>query len=108
MANANQPHSICNGITTNNNCNNTNEPSTSNTSQINSNSIGTNSLAKNNNFNCNTCKLDFSNKLGFALHVRQIHNSTDKYKCDLCVKVCTNYPALIRHKIMAHTGSRYA
>lgn len=57
-------------------------------------------------YNCDTCKIEFNRKLDYVLHVRSSHTSTEKFKCDLCIKICTNYPALMRHKIMAHSGTR--
>lgn len=58
-------------------------------------------------FHCTLCNVHYTRRLDYVLHVRQSHTSNEKFKCDLCVKVCPNYPALMRHKIIAHTGFRY-
>lgn len=60
-----------------------------------------------NTFHCTWCNVHYTRRLDYVLHVRLSHTSNEKFKCDLCVKVCPNYPALMRHKIMAHTGTRY-
>lgn len=58
-------------------------------------------------FHCTWCNVHYTRRLDFVMHVRLSHTNNEKFKCDLCVKVCPNYPALLRHKIMAHTGLRY-
>lgn len=58
-------------------------------------------------FHCTLCDVHYTRRLEYVMHVRQCHTSNEKFKCDLCVKVCPNYPALMRHKIMAHTSTRY-
>lgn len=58
-------------------------------------------------FHCTMCNVEYNRRLDYVLHVRQNHTSNEKFKCDLCVKLCSNYPALMRHKIMAHTSTRY-
>lgn len=58
-------------------------------------------------FLCTFCNVHYTRRLDYVMHVRLCHTSNEKFKCDLCVKVCPNYPALMRHKIMAHTGTRY-
>lgn len=58
-------------------------------------------------YECVKCNIIYHRKLDYVLHVRSSHTNSEKFKCDLCVKICSNYPALMRHKIMAHTAARY-
>lgn len=58
-------------------------------------------------YECVKCNIVYSRKLDYVLHVRNCHTNSEKFKCDLCIKICSNYPALMRHKIMAHTATRY-